>query len=155
LLEAVVYSHRAVEQVPRLLAARRADAAWYELDSGPSLCEAADEPVTEEQITTWTCLRDELRRTTWNDAGIVRSTARLHHAAAAIETLQARVEQDHARGALDPALIELRNLAEVASLIVASALSRRESRGLHYNVDYPFRDNERCLRDTILVSHGA
>ena len=155
LLEAVVYSHRAVEQVPRALAAARADAGWYELDADPRLREASGEPVTEEQIANWTCQRDELRRTTWNDAGIVRSTARLQHAEAAIDALHRRVEQDHARGTVDPVFVELRNLAEVARLIVASALSRRESRGLHYNLDYPFRDNELYLRDTILVSHGA
>jgi L-aspartate oxidase len=155
LLEAVVYSHRAVEQVPRALAAGRADAGWIELDADPRLREAAGEPVTEEQIANWMCQRDELRRITWNDAGIVRSTARLHHAEAALDVLRARVDQDYARGALDTSLIELRNLAEAARLIVASALSRRESRGLHFNLDYPFRDNELHLRDTILVSHEA
>jgi L-aspartate oxidase len=155
LLEAVVYSHRAVGQVPRALAAARADAGWFGQDADPRLREAPGEPVTEEQIANWTCQRDELRRTTWNDAGIVRSTARLRHAESALDAIRVRVEQDYARGTLDPSLIELRNLAEVARLIVASALSRRESRGLHFNLDYPFRDNELYLRDTILVSHEA
>jgi L-aspartate oxidase len=153
LLEAVVYSHRAVEQLPLELTRARADAAWRHSD-GDGMPEPGG-PLLEEQITTWTCLRDELRRTTWNDAGIVRSTARLHHAAASLGALHQRVEQDHARGALDQSVIELRNLAEVARLIVASALSRRESRGLHTNVDHPYRDNERYLRDTVLVSAGA
>jgi L-aspartate oxidase len=153
LLEAVVYSHRAIEQLPLELTRARADAAWRHSD-GDGMPEPGGS-LTEEQITTWTCLRDELRRTTWNDAGIVRSTARLHHAADSLGALQRRVEEDHARGALDPSLIELRNLAEIARLIVTAALSRRESRGLHTNIDYPYRDNERCLRDTILVSAGA
>jgi len=100
-------------------------------------------------------MRDELRRTAWQDAGIVRSTARLTHAEAAIATVRLRVEEEYAYGTLHPALIELRNLAEVARLIVISALSRRESRGLHNTVDHPFRDNERYLRDTVLVSAGA
>lgn len=154
LLEAVVYSHRAASEVPRALAAGRADAGWFEQDADPRV-RIAGEPVTEEQIATWTCQRDELRRTTWNDAGIVRSTARLHQAEAALDAIRVSVEQDYARGSLDTTLIELRNLAEVARLIVASALSRRESRGLHFNLDYPYRDNELYLRDTILVSHEA
>jgi L-aspartate oxidase len=153
LLEAVVYSHRAVEQVPLALARSQGRAPWQPAD-GNRTAGPAGTP-TEEQIATWTCLREELRRTTWNDAGIVRSTARLTHAAAALDALQTRVEHDYAGGALDPSLIELRNLAEVARLIVASALARHESRGLHTNIDYPFRDNERYLRDTTLVSAGA
>jgi L-aspartate oxidase len=149
----VVYSHRAVEQVPLALARSQGRAPWQPAD-GNRTAGPAGTP-TEEQIATWTCLREELRRTTWNDAGIVRSTARLTHAAAALDALQTRVEHDYAGGALDPSLIELRNLAEVARLIVASALARHESRGLHTNIDYPFRDNERYLRDTTLVSAGA
>jgi L-aspartate oxidase len=51
--------------------------------------------------------------------------------------------------------IELRNLVEVTGLIVACARSRQESRGLHFNMDFPWRDNERFLRDTVLVREAG
>ena len=56
---------------------------------------------------------------------------------------------------LDAARIELRNLAETAALIIESARRRRESRGLHFVADHPFRDNENQLRDTVLVADTA
>jgi L-aspartate oxidase len=90
----------------------------------------------------------------WENAGIVRSTEGLEHAATALAALRRQVEVDHA-DALDPALIELRNLTEVARLVVRCALLRRESRGLHFNQDYPYRDNERHLRDTVLSAEEA
>jgi L-aspartate oxidase len=155
LLEATVYSHRAVEEVPLELARACAVVRWHGTGDGNTGFGRDGIAATEDQIGTWKCMRDELRRTAWQDAGIVRSTARLTHAEAAIATVRLRVEDEYAYGTLHPALIELRNLAEVARLIVISALSRRESRGLHNTVDHPFRDNERYLRDTVLVSAGA
>ena len=91
----------------------------------------------------------------WDDAGIVRSTQRLSHAFAALSDLRHGIETEIARGTLDASLIELRNLAQVAWLVVHSARSRRESRGLHYNVDFPYRDNERFLHHTVVLRDGA
>jgi L-aspartate oxidase len=148
LLEAVVFSHRAAGEVPLELARRRA--AGHIAFEG-----TVREPRNGEQDTETACLRDELRRLMWADAGIVRKNARLAHAADMLTSLRARVEADYARAGPNAALTELRNLVEVSRLVVLSARTRRESRGLHYNVDYPYRDNERYLRNTILVRDGA
>lgn len=152
LLEAVVYSHRAAEEVPFALT-RAAPAHWPEPPYQFRLDQMLHSPDAK-QLTAWHCAREELRRVMWEDAGIVRSNARLEHAAERITDVQRRVEQDCAEK-LDAAVLELRNLAEVAQLIVHSARLRRESRGLHYTLDYPYRDNERHLRDTVLVAGAA
>jgi L-aspartate oxidase len=152
LLEAVVYSHRAAEEVPLALA--RAAAAPRSEPRSDKRLDDLPHAGTDAQITSWRCRRDDLRRLMWEDAGIVRSTARLEHASAKLADLRRGIEEDCA-AALDPSLIELRNLAEVASLIVRCALLRRESRGLHYTLDYPYRDNERHLRDTVLAADEA
>jgi L-aspartate oxidase len=149
LLEAVVYSHRAALEVPAALTRAPASAA-----SDGNRQRAALSTGSETELESWRCRREELRRIMWEDAGIVRRSARLEHAAAAVADLRLTVERDY-RGRFDLALIELRNLTEIAALIVRSALLRRESRGLHYTLDYPYRDNERYLRDTVLVSRAV
>jgi L-aspartate oxidase len=145
LLEAVVYSHRAAESVAAELShARRALPAPIDVP----FAHAASSEV--ESPTTWTCMRSELRNLMWHDAGIVRSDQRLAHAATVLDDMQQRVGAAVRRTRPDAALAELRNLIEVSRLIVRSARSRKESRGLHYNRDYPYRDNERCLSNTVL-----
>ena len=93
---------------------------------------------------------DEIRRFMWNYVGIVRTTKRLEraqaphrHAAPGSPTIITRNFR------VTPDLIELRNLVEVADLIVRSALARHESRGLHYTLDYPHQLPE--PKDTILI----
>ena len=85
----------------------------------------------------------------WDDCGIVRSDARLEEAAREVETLRGRATDLWRAGPVDPDLIETRNLCDVAALIVRSARRRKESRGLHHNVDHPDRD-ERFRADTVL-----
>ena len=93
---------------------------------------------------------DAIRRVMWDYMGIVRSDERLARAAAMVKVLRDQTEGDYWRYRLDADLVELRNIGLVADMIVACARRRRESRGLHYNVDHPRRDDRRHGKDTVL-----
>ena len=90
----------------------------------------------------------------WRYVGIVRTNDRLAEALGLVKDIQARADALYATGRLSPPLLELRNMALTAELIILSAQSRKESRGLHYNLDYPEPDDERFRRDTLLVQNG-
>ena len=103
----------------------------------------SDEEVVIAQ--TW----GEIRRFMWNYVGIVRTTKRLERARHRVDMLRQEVRDYYAHFRVTPDLIELRNLVEVADLIIRSALGRHESRGLHYTLDYPELLPE--AKDTVLV----
>lgn len=93
---------------------------------------------------------DEIRRLMWDYVGIVRTNKRLQRASTRLRNLQREIQDFYWGFKLTTELLELRNLCTVASLIVDSALARKESRGLHYTLDFPSTDDERFLRNTIL-----
>ena len=130
--------------------ARDIVARWDELAAPPAIrawdesrVTHSDEEVVIQQI--W----GEIRRFMWNFVGIVRTTKRLERAQRRIAMLRQEVTEYYAHFRVTPDLIELRNLVEVADLIVRSALARHESRGLHFTLDYPELAAE--AKDTVLV----
>ncbi len=143
LLEAVVFSSLAAADVTQEFTrnARR-------LPSFPEWCYTHKDDPDEKVVITqnW----DEIRRFMWNYVGIVRSRKRLLRAKRRIDSLARELHEFYWDQALSVDLLELRNIAVVAELIITAALYRKESRGLHYNIDYPERDDERWQVDTIL-----
>jgi len=143
LLEAAVYGVRAAETaVSECLVApgpRLGIPAW---DSGDA--RDADELVVIEH--TW----DEIRRLMWNYVGIVRTDRRLTRALARIDLIKKEIQTYYWDFKLTRDLVEVRNIAVVAELVVRSALARRESRGLHYNRDCAERDDRNWRRTTTL-----
>jgi len=142
LLEALVFAERTAKAVMAALATPAATPkipAWE-----PGAARASRESVTLDHA--W----DEVRRLMWDYVGIVRTTERLVLARRRMRAARREIEEHYWRYHLSPDLIELRNIALVGELIIRCALARRESRGLHYNLDFPRTDDAHCRRDTLL-----
>ncbi len=93
----------------------------------------------------------ELRQFMWDYVGIVRTDKRLQRAQHRVDLLLREIDEYYGNFRISGNLIELRNLAQVADLIIRCALARRESRGLHYTLDYPKANESTPVRDTVLV----
>jgi L-aspartate oxidase len=139
LLEGCVFGRRAADDVRAVEPLRPPQVApWY-----AGAASQSDEAVVITQ--NW----DEVRRLMWNYVGIVRTDRRLERARRRIELIRSEIREYYWNFRVTGDLLELRNLALCAHLIVESARRRKESRGLHFNADYPNKD-ERYQRDTIL-----
>jgi L-aspartate oxidase len=140
LLEALVVAHRAAEAV------KQEPAPLPQKDIPPWQSGSAQDP--DELVVIYHNWR-EIRQLMWDYVGIVRTTKRLHRAASRLRSLSEEVQEYYWNYKMTCDLVELRNLVLVASLIVDSALSRHESRGLHFNLDYPETDSG-TPSDTVL-----
>jgi L-aspartate oxidase len=145
LLEALVFSRRASERAAKDM----------EANSKRPLPEAPLwDPGTatdSEELVVVTHNWDEIRRFMWNYVGIVRTSKRLARAWNRIVNIQHEITEYYWDFLVTRDLLELRNLAMIAELIITCALQRKESRGLHYNLDYPERDDAHWKRDTVIA----
>jgi L-aspartate oxidase len=134
-------AHRGADAVDAYLqtwkSARAKIPPWVDLGGG-----------TEDERVVVSHNWDELRRTMWDYVGIMRTTKRLERARTRIANLKSEIHEYYWNFSVEPRLLELRNLVQVAELIVDCALQRHESRGLHATLDFPRR--LRIARDSVV-----
>lgn len=149
LLEGLVYGRRAAIAARADLA--RAGSALKETPASPEWNSGEAVPSDEAVVVAhnW----DELRRFMWNYVGIVRSDRRLARAARRIALLKEEIREYYWKHRVTTDLLELRNIADIAELIVSCAQFRKESRGLHYTIDYSETDDG-FLGDTLFSRGG-
>ena len=142
LLEGLVFGHRAAQ------AAAEDGTPPPSGDGVPAWDPGSAADPNEAVLVTqnW----EEVRRLMWNYVGIVRTDKRLMRARRRLDLLREEIRDYYWRFKVTRDVIELRNIAEVASLIVECASRRKESRGLHYNLDYPNRDDHNWNKDTVV-----
>jgi L-aspartate oxidase len=140
LLEAMVFADRAAGDVES-----RNDLGWLSFDVGPW---ANGEPPAPDEQVVITHAWDEIRRVMWNYVGIVRSEHRLKRALSRIENIRQEIDDYWWRNKVSNEVLEVRNLAAIAWLTIHCAMARKESRGIHYMLDWP--DTATTGRDTII-----
>ncbi len=145
LLEALVFAHTAADQINSEPLSPGEKISFPEV---PPLEMPPNANDSEMVLIAYSW--DIIRRLMWNYVGIVRKDSRLNLAQNHLAQIQREINEHYPNISLNSDLIELRNLATVAELIVTCALKRRESRGLHFNLDHPLKDDERWQRDTII-----
>ena len=143
LLECLVFARSAAQHIKQQLPFKDDDPIIPTWDS--SRVRPAKEAISISH--NW----DELRRFMWDYVGIVRSNERLHKARLRLNLLQQEIGDYYSQHRISRDLLELRNLADVAELIITSALQRKESRGLHYTLDHPELDDSKPAKDTIIA----
>ncbi|MEN6466659.1 MAG: L-aspartate oxidase [Syntrophaceae bacterium] len=143
LLESIIFAHRTFLKIREVLPEFGHDGtaipAW-----DPRGATQSDESIVVTH--NW----DEIRRGMSNYVGIVRSDKRLERAKRRIDLIRQEIDEYYRNFIITRDLLELRNIATVATLIIRCARLRKESRGLHYNIDYPERDDANWKRDTVL-----
>ncbi len=143
LLEGLVFGFRAaVAATAELSQSALPTSAVRDWDSGAAV--QSDERVNVAQ--NW----EEIRRLMWNFVGIVRTGKRLARARRRLDMLREEIREYYWDFKVTRDVVELRNIADVAHLIVECASRRKESRGLHYTLDYPNSDDHNWLHDTVV-----
>lgn len=143
LLEAIVFADVAVNTAKRIFATRRGSIPIADQWRSEGTVPIAEVVMLDHD---W----DQVRSLMWDYVGIVRSDHRLETARKRIRLIREQIESYYRKYILNADLVELRNIACVAELIITCAMLRRESRGLHYNVDCPYTDDQNWLRDTVI-----
>jgi L-aspartate oxidase len=147
LLEALVFAHRASEKICQLLPAVEKDSTaippW-----DPKGASESDESIVVSH--NW----DEIRMCMWNYVGIIRSNKRLERAKRRIDLITREIEEYYHDFNITTNLLELRNIATVAEIVIKCSRLRKESRGLHYNLDYPERNDANWIKDTVIKRTG-
>lgn len=142
LLEALVWARRAMLDIQSKIADCKT----------PEVCDTSFNNQ-EKDRTDYDILSgyvEKIKRIMWKNVGIVRTNRKLDRALAELTHIQHAIDDLMTKYKLTSKLCELRNMCECAILVTRSAAKRHESRGLNYNLDYPYKDDENCLKDTVI-----
>lgn len=143
LLEAIVFANRAAIKIKEILREYT-----YKIPEIPDWDDSGT--LSSDELVLITHSLKEVKQTMWDYVGIVRSNNRLERAKRRIQNLSEEIEYLYKKTKVFNDIIELRNIVTCAGIIIQSAMMRKESRGLHYTIDYPNLDDRNFLKDTII-----